>query len=53
LLWAEGQFVVIRGDELVGVERTYGEALELGYRACGLGPWLLKQVLAEEPAHWI
>lgn len=46
---AEGQYVVIMGTTCHGIERTYEEALRLGYRTCGLAPFLVKQVRAEEP----
>jgi len=46
---AEGKFVAIVGDEMVGPGDTYGDALREGYRRFGPGPLYVKQVLAEEP----
>jgi hypothetical protein len=46
---AEGRYVVLVGDELVGPVATYGEALRAGYRRFGRGPLYVKRVLAEEP----
>lgn len=49
LATAEGKYVVIVGDEMVGPENGYGNALRAGYRRFGPGPLYVKQVLAEEP----
>ena len=49
LKMAEGKFVVIVGDELVGPLETDEEAERAGYARFGLGPLYIKQVLAEEP----
>jgi hypothetical protein len=46
---AEGQFVAIVGDELVGPLKTDQEAERAGYAQFGLGPLYIKQVCAEEP----
>jgi hypothetical protein len=46
---AEGKFVVIVGDELVGPLETDEDAERAGYARFGLGPLFIKQVLAEEP----
>lgn len=46
---AEGKFVVIVGDELVGPLETDEEAERAGYARFGLGPLYIKQILAEEP----
>jgi hypothetical protein len=50
---AEGQYAVIRGETCLGVERTYDDALALGYRACGLATFLVKRILPTEPVHTI
>lgn len=44
LLDREGQYAVIQGDELAGVELDYEAALVLGYERFGLGPWLVKKI---------
>jgi uncharacterized protein (DUF433 family) len=46
---AEGKYVVLVGEELVGPVDTYGDALRAGYRRFGKGPLFVKRVLAEEP----
>jgi hypothetical protein len=46
---AEGKWVVIVGDELVGPLESDEEAERAGYRRFGLGPQYIKQVLAQEP----
>jgi hypothetical protein len=38
------RYVVIVGDRLLGVFDTYNAALEAGYKAQGLSPFLLKRV---------
>jgi hypothetical protein len=47
----EGQFVVIRGEEIAGVWPTYEEALAAGYQRFGLTPFLVKQVLITDPVY--
>lgn len=49
LVTADRKFVAIVGDEMVGPEATYGDALREGYRRFGPGPLYVKQVLADEP----
>jgi hypothetical protein len=45
LLAQEGRFVLIQGDEIVGIWDTYNDALEAGYEKFGLAtPFLIKQV---------
>jgi hypothetical protein len=46
---AEGKFVVIKGDEMLGPFDGYGAALADGYERFGAVPFLVKQVLAVEP----
>jgi hypothetical protein len=46
---AEGKYVVIVGDEVVGPLETDEEAERAGYARFGLGPLYIKQVLADEP----
>jgi hypothetical protein len=45
----EGEFVVIKGDEVAGVWPTFEEALRGGYARFGLPPFLVKQILAVDP----
>ncbi len=44
LLPQAGKFVVIGGDNVVGVYDTYSDALTAGYDKCGLEPFLVKQI---------
>jgi hypothetical protein len=45
---AEGQYVVLVGDELVGPFDEHEAAQRAGYARFGRGPLFIKQVLAEE-----
>ncbi|MFI5454376.1 MAG: hypothetical protein ACHRXM_02905 [Isosphaerales bacterium] len=51
--WAnrEGQFVVIRGRDVLGFYPRHEQALEAGYDQLGSGPFLVKQILAHEPIY--
>jgi hypothetical protein len=46
---AEGRFVVLVGDEMIGPFDSRPEAEGAGYARFGLGPLFIKRVLAEEP----
>ncbi len=43
-----GKFVLIKGDELIGVFNTVDEALAEGARRFGLGPFLVRRVEVQE-----
>ena len=45
---AEGQYVVIVGDELIGPLETDEEAERAGYERFGLGPLYIQQLLTDE-----
>jgi hypothetical protein len=47
---ADGQYVVLVGDEIEGPFDTFEEALRAGWQRFGLGPLYVKQIGAEEPA---
>ncbi len=51
--WADrhGQFVVIRGRDILGFYRCHQDALEAGYDQFGSVPFLVKQILAHEPIY--
>jgi hypothetical protein len=53
LLDRQGKWVVIHGDKVLGVWGTYADALQAGYQNCGLRPFLVKQIFATEPIHYI
>jgi hypothetical protein len=46
---AEGKYVVIVGDEVIGPLEIHEDAELAGYTRFGIGPLYIKQVLAEEP----
>jgi hypothetical protein len=46
---AEGQFVVVFGDTLIGPYPTHQDAYTEGLRTFGNAPMLIKQVLRDEP----
>jgi len=46
---AEGQYVVLVGEDLEGPVDTFENALRAGWQRFGLGPLYVKQLLAEEP----
>jgi hypothetical protein len=44
----EGKFVLICGDEVVGIFDSYQDALSAGYVRCGINPFLVKQISTVE-----
>jgi hypothetical protein len=46
LLAQEGKYVVVSGDDIVGVFAAYEDALTVGYEKCGLKPFLVKKIQA-------
>ena len=51
LLRYEGQWVVIQGEQILGIRPSYEEALHLGYERAGYVDFLAHQILASEPVH--
>jgi hypothetical protein len=49
LVSAEGKYVVIVGDELIGPLESHEAAERAGYKRFGLGHLYVKQLSAEEP----
>jgi hypothetical protein len=51
--WAdrEGQFVLIKGRDILGFYSRHEEALEAAYEQLGDGPFLVKQILLNEPIY--
>jgi hypothetical protein len=47
----EGQFVLIKGRDVLGFYPSRDEALDAGYDQLGMVPMLVKQVLADEPIY--
>ncbi len=50
---AEGRFVAICGDRVLLSRPTWESALESGYAMFGLKPFLVRQILREQPTHFI
>jgi hypothetical protein len=44
-----GQFVLIKGNQLVGTFTTFEEAYDKGVTEFGQEPFLIKQLVAQEP----
>ena len=54
--WAEehdGDFVLIRGTDVVGFYETNEQALSEGYQRFGIVPFFVKQVSRQEQAHFV
>jgi hypothetical protein len=51
--WAEheGQFVLIKGRNILGFYSRHEEALDAAYDQLGDGPFLVKQILLHEPIY--
>jgi hypothetical protein len=45
---AEGKFVLIRNDQVIGVYDAKMDAIAQGYQQCGNVPFLVKQILKVE-----
>lgn len=44
----EGKFALIAGEDLLGTFDSYEDALNIGYDRCGLQPFLVKRIEANE-----
>ena len=51
LLREEGQWVVIHGEQILGIRGSYEEALRLGYEKAGYVDFLVHQILTNEPVY--
>jgi hypothetical protein len=51
LLAQEGRFALVAGDQVLGTYDTYRDAIQAGYAAVGLNPFLVKQIEAIETVH--
>jgi hypothetical protein len=49
----EGEYVLIKDDQVGGFYESRDEALTAGYTRFGIGPLFLKQVSPSEPVHHI
>ncbi len=50
---SEGKFVLIRGDQVIGIFDTYADAIKEGYEKFELAPFLVKQIQAIERVQFI
>lgn len=48
LLADQGKFAVIFDSKLIGTYTSYDDALKIGYEKCGIQPFLVKRISAEE-----
>jgi hypothetical protein len=44
----QGKFILIHGDEVLGIYDSYQDALTAGYEKAGLDPFLVKRISAVE-----
>ncbi len=49
----EGKYVLVHGEDLVGVYGTYEDAIKAGYEKFKLEPFLVKQIHAIEQVQFI
>ncbi len=49
---SEGKFVAIRGSEILGRYPSYASAFEAGQATYGREPFLIKQILPDEPVSY-
>ncbi len=47
---SEGSWVVIKGEDILGIYDTYPLALQAGYSACKLEPFMVRKIEAPESA---
>jgi hypothetical protein len=50
---SEGKFVLIHGDEVVGIFAAYEDALREGYEKFNLTPFLVKKIQAVEQVQYV
>lgn len=53
LLADEGKYVLIMGEEVLGIYETYADAIQSGYEKCKLESFLVKQIEATEQVQFI
>lgn len=52
LLAQKGKFALIKGDKLIDVYDTYGDAIQGGYEKFQLEPFLVKKIVDEEQVQY-
>lgn len=50
LLGHQGKFVLIHGEEIVGLFDSYADAMTVGYEKIGLKPFLVRKITPVEQA---
>lgn len=50
---SEGKFVLIHGEDVMGIFDTYADAIKEGYEKLGLKPFLVKQIQAIERVQFV
>jgi len=53
LLNEQGKYVLVAGDDLIGVFGTYEDALKQGYNLFGLQPFFVQQIQPVEQPQFI
>ncbi|HET6263097.1 MAG TPA: hypothetical protein VFG99_12795 [Chloroflexia bacterium] len=48
---AEGQYVLIKGDEILGIFPRQFAAINQGYKQLGRGPFFVKRIVEVEGPH--
>lgn len=50
---SEGKFVLVHGEQVLGIFDSYADAIKEGYEKCGLKPFLVKQIQAIERVQFV
>lgn len=53
LIKSQGKFVLIKGDSVVDMFDTYGDAMKRGYEKFKLEPFLVKRIMPPEQALFV
>lgn len=53
LLADEGKFVLIKGNDIVGLYETYADAIQAGYEKFRLEPFLVKHIESTDQLQFI
>jgi len=48
LLAHEGKYALVVGESVIGIYDAYGDALQAGYQAAGLEPFLVRKISGVE-----
>jgi hypothetical protein len=49
----EGKFVLIKGDAIINIFSSYEDAIKEGYQKFSLEPFLVRQIRAMQPVHFV